>query len=228
MSAPLHSKTQVKLTVHRRDRLDRVRIRKAEEDVEEHDQNASYTVDHESEIAHPKRSFRDVCSLREQVWQDGQEIACRCQDDKRPDETVESCLGAKLNRTYGRAKHCAEDSRRDWARKPFVDLREKSGEWGSVVTREHPEKPADHGDRGYVAHKHVQQDDEEQAESRAVTASCLPVHFRKGEGSAAIDHCIQIVNPVEDGNSVTKRSQETETDLREDRFREVDLRVGQF
>jgi hypothetical protein len=81
------------LTVHGRNRH-RVGVWEAEKDVEEHNKDASYAVDHKPCIAHPERPFGRVLSLAQKVRQDGQEIGHRREYDEAADQSVETCFCA--------------------------------------------------------------------------------------------------------------------------------------
>ena len=60
---------QSELTVHDRNRH-RVGVRKAEENIEEDNQDTSYAVDHKPGIAHPERPFGRVLPLAQEMRQD--------------------------------------------------------------------------------------------------------------------------------------------------------------
>jgi hypothetical protein len=62
---------QERLTIHRRYGRNRIGVREAEEDVEEHDQDTRDSVDRESQVAHPEGALWCVFPLGEKVRENG-------------------------------------------------------------------------------------------------------------------------------------------------------------
>jgi len=79
-----------------------------------------------------------------------------------------------------------------------------------------------------VAHDHVKEHDEEEAERGTFASSSLSVHFGEWERSAAVDDGVKVGDAVQDRNCIAESCDQTERNLSENSLGEIDFGVGEF
>lgn len=60
-----------------------------------------------------------------------------------------------------------------------------------------------HCDGRDVAHEHVEEDDEQEAECCAFASCRLSVYFGERKRSTAVDDCVEVCYGVQDGDGIT-------------------------
>lgn len=192
-------------------------------DIEEYDHRAGNSVDYVAEATHPERPRWYICPSGEYMREDGQEVRDRREYDERADQVCERRLAAKLNRAKCSGEEGAKDCGFNGARQFRVDPAEETCKGRGIVSSQGPPQSSDHQDRANRADHDREEDDEEQAERSACTASGLRVYFCQRKASVAPGDCAQIVYPVEDGDAVDEGSQEAEAHLSKHSFGKIDL-----
>ena len=126
-----------------------------------------------------------------------------------------------MDRTEGGTKNGTEDSGRNRATQPLVDLREKVREGCSVVSGEGPPDTAD-GEKGAKdTDQYGQEEYKQKTECGTLASSRLRIDHRERKGAIARDNGGQIGDPIEDGDGVEEGSQSTKSDLGSDSSRHI-------
>lgn len=197
-------------------------------DVEKYDTETRHGVDKVPVLAHPKRSWRHILAASDHVWEDGEKVAGRGQNDKGAGQIGKSSLGAELDGAKGTAEYGGKNGRFDGARQLLVDSSKHASEWSCVVTSQSPENTADCQKGSNAADQDGEEDDDEEAKGATCAAGCLVVDLGKRERAIGCQDGIQICDGVKNGDGVEERGDGSEDNLSSNSLGQVTFWVGQL
>lgn len=109
-----------------------------------------------------------------------------------------------------------------------MDASDPAAEGRGVVAAQGPQHAPGRDVGTDVGAEGGQVDDDEEAKRAGEGVCGLAVELSEGKGPGVAEERVEIVDAVEDGDYVEKGGQEADNVLRENRFGNVDTRLGDF